>query len=91
LPTILVINDDSIDSLEALKKQLAKLGEVIVVAPGSEKSGIGKALSIGHIQINETNLGDVIKAYATSGTPADSFLIAPNKIFKRIPDLIVTE
>lgn len=92
MPTILVINDDGINSigLDALKKQLANLGEVIVVAPGSEKSGIGKALSIGHVQINETDFGDGIKSYATSGTPADSFLIAVNKILKHMPDLVVT-
>jgi 5'-nucleotidase len=92
LSTILVINDDGINSigLRALKKQLAKLGEVIVVAPGSEKSGIGKALSIGHVQITATDFGDGIKSYATSGTPADSFLIAVNKILKRMPDLVVT-
>ena len=91
MSTILVINDDGINSigLTALKKQLAKLGEVIIVTPGSEKSGIGKALSIGHVQITETNLGDGIKSYATTGTPADSFLIALNKILKRMPDLVV--
>lgn len=91
MPTILLINDDGINSvgLSTLKKQLKKLGEVIVVAPGDEKSGIGKALSIGHVQITETTLGDGITAYATSGTPADSFLIAVNKILKRMPDLVV--
>jgi 5'-nucleotidase len=91
LPTILLTNDDGINSigLSALKNQLEKLGEVIVVAPESEKSGIGKALSIGHVKITETNLGDGTKAYATTGTPADSFLIAVNKILKRMPDLVV--
>ena len=48
MPTILVINDDGINSigLRALTRQLEKLGEVVVVAPGDEKSGIGKAISI---------------------------------------------
>ena len=92
MPTILVTNDDGINSigLRILKKQLEKLGQVIVVAPESEKSGIGKALSIGHVKITETNFGDGVKAYATSGTPADSFLIAVNKILKRMPDLVVS-
>jgi 5'-nucleotidase len=92
LSIILVINDDGINSigLKALQKELVKLGEVIVVAPGSEKSGIGKALSIGHVQITETDSDDRTKLYATTGTPADSFLIAVNKILKCIPDLVVT-
>ncbi len=91
MPTILVINDDGIDSigLNALKKQLDKLGEVFVVAPGHEKSGIGKALTIGQVKITESKLDDGSKAYATTGTPADSFLIAVNKILKRMPDLVV--
>jgi len=92
LPTILVINDDGINSigLSTLAKQLEKLGDVIVVTPGDEKSGIGKALSIGQVNITETSFGDGTRAYATTGTPADSFLIAVNKILKRMPDLLVS-
>jgi 5'-nucleotidase len=91
LPTILVINDDGIQSigLTALKKRLDTLGNVIVVAPQDERSGIGKALTTDHIEITETKLRDGSKAYATTGTPADSFLLAVNKILKRQPDLLV--
>jgi 5'-nucleotidase len=92
LPTILVINDDGINSigLSTLAKQLKKLGEVIVVTPVDEKSGIGKAISIGQVNITETSFGDGTRAYATTGTPADSFLIAVNKILKRMPDLLMS-
>jgi len=92
LPTILVINDDGINSigLSTLAKQLEKLGDVIVVAPEAEKSGIGKAISIGQVNITETSFGDGTRAYATTGTPADSFLIAVNKILKCMPDLLVS-
>ena len=92
MPTILVINDDGINSigLLTLAKQLEKLGDVIVVAPVDERSGIGKALSIGQVNITETSFGDGTRAYATTGTPADSFLIAVNKILKCMPDLLVS-
>ncbi|MDH5691209.1 MAG: 5'/3'-nucleotidase SurE [Candidatus Bathyarchaeota archaeon] len=92
MPTILVINDDGINSigLSTLAKQLEKLGDVIVVAPVDERSGIGKALSIGQVNITETSFGDGTRAYATTGTPADSFLIAVNKILKCMPDLLVS-
>lgn len=92
MPTILVINDDGIQSigLSILAKQLKKLGDVIVVTPGDERSGVGKAICIGQIDVTENIFGDEIKAYATTGTPADSFLIAVNKILKRIPDLVVS-
>jgi len=91
LPTILVINDDGIQSigLITLKKQLEKLGNVIVVAPKDERSGIGKALTTDLIKIMEIRLRDGSKAYATTGTPADAFFMAVNKILKRMPDLLV--
>jgi 5'-nucleotidase len=92
LSTILVINDDGINSigLLTLVKQLKKLGDVIIVTPGDEKSGIGKAISIGHVNVTENSFGDGTKAYATTGTPADSFLIAVNKILVCMPDLLVS-
>ena len=91
MPTILLINDDGIQSigLVTLKKKLEKLGNVVVVAPKDERSGIGKALTTGRIKIMETRLSDGSKAYATTGTPADAFFLAVNKILKRPPDLLV--
>jgi 5'-nucleotidase len=91
LPTILVINDDGIQSigLTILKKRLDTLGNVIVVAPKDERSGIGKALTTDHIKIMETRLRGGSEAYATTGTPADAFLLAVSKILKRPPDLLV--
>jgi len=41
------------------------------------------------VQIEETKLSDGSKAYATDGTPADSYLLGVNKILKRSPDLLV--
>ena len=92
MSTILVINDDGINSigLLTLVKQLKKLGELIIVTPSDEKSGIGKAISIGEINVASTTFSDGIHAYAITGTPADSFLIAVNKIMKRMPDLLVS-
>jgi len=91
LSTILVINDDGIQSigLTTLKKRLDTLGNVIVVAPEDERSGIGKAITTGHIKIVESKLRDGSKAYATTGTPAEAFLLAINKILKSMPDLVV--
>ena len=90
--TILVINDDGINSigLFSLVKQLKKLGDITIVTPSDEKSGIGKAISIGHINVTSANFSDGVHAYTTTGTPADSFLIAVNKIMKRMPDLLVS-
>jgi 5'-nucleotidase len=90
--TILLINDDGIKSigLVALKQKLEKLGEVIIVTPEKERSGIGKALTtLDYIKIKEKQLSDGSNAYAITGTPADAFLLAVNKILKRSPDLLV--
>jgi len=92
MKTILLINDDGIESpgLIAMKKELEKFGKVFVIAPREERSGIGKAItSSGNVQIVETRLSDGSKAFATSGTPADAFLLALNKILRHPPDLIV--
>lgn len=92
MPTILLTNDDGIQSLGllALKKKLEKLGRVVVVSPKDERSGIGKALSTGHIKLAETRLRDGSKALAVGGTPADAFLIAKYKILRQAPSLLVS-
>ena len=89
--TILLTNDDGIQSigLITLKKKLEKLGNVLVVAPKDERSGVGKALTTEQIKLTEACLADGSKAYATTGTPADAFLLAVNKIMKKPPDLLV--
>ena len=92
MPTILLVNDDGIQSigLITIKKRLEKIGEVIVVAPEKERSGIGKALTAyGHVKIMETRLRDGSKAYAITGTPAEAFLLGMNKILKHSPDMLV--
>lgn len=91
MPAILLTNDDGIQSigLLALKRRIEKLGDVFVVAPKDERSGVGKALTTEQIRLIETYLADGSKAYATTGTPADAFLLAVNKIMKKSPDLLV--
>jgi len=85
------MNDDGIQSvgLLSLKRKLDELAKVVVIAPKEEVSGIGKAISAKHVQIEEVELSDGSKAYATSGTPADSYLLGVNKVLKRSPNLLV--
>jgi 5'-nucleotidase len=93
MKTILLINDDGIQSsgLLALKRKLDKLGKVVVITPKEEISGIGKAItSAKHVRIEKAKLRDGSSAYATSGTPADSYLLGVYKILKRSPNLVVT-
>jgi len=92
METILLINDDGIHSpgLMILKKSLSRLGEIIVVTPKEEMSGVGKAItSARHVKVEEVELSDGSKAYAIDGTPADAYLLAVSKILKCSPDLLV--
>lgn len=92
MPTILVINDDGIKSigLSILVKELKKSGKVVIVTPENESSGVGKAICIGKVKITKYDFGDEIVAYSTTGTPADSYLLAVNKILDCNPDLVVS-
>jgi 5'-nucleotidase len=89
---ILLVNDDGIHSsgLQVLKKKIQELGRVLVVAPETERSGAGKAVSTNLIRVKETVLADGTKAYAIGGTPADACLLALFKILRQPPDLVVS-
>jgi len=92
MKTILLVNDDGVYSLGllGLKQRLDKYGKVVVIAPREEISGIGKAItSSKHVRIEEVELSDGSKAYATDGTPADSYLLGVDKILNHSPDLVV--
>jgi len=91
MPKILVINDDGIKSpgILILKKELEHLGEVDVVAPENERSGIGKAVSSSLVKVKKVTLADGSEAYAITGTPADAYMLAVHKILRKPPDLLV--
>ncbi|HDI12283.1 MAG TPA: 5'/3'-nucleotidase SurE [Candidatus Bathyarchaeota archaeon] len=91
MPKILLINDDGINSpgLLKLKSELEGLGELLIVAPENERSGIGKALSSSLVKVKQLVLADGSKAYVITGTPADAFMLAKYKLLGENPDLLV--
>lgn len=66
-PKILLTNDDGIDSpgIEALRDALIDVGDVTVVAPASDQSAVGRAMSF------QTSVDDHPWGYAIDGTPSD--------------------
>jgi len=91
---ILVSNDDGIkaEGLWALVKELRKVGQVVVMAPHQEQSGVGTAISLKRaIRVNlvESGLAGV-EAYSVEGTPADSVIIALRSLFAGEIDLVVS-
>ena len=91
---ILVTNDDGIDSpgLAALVEALAALGEVTVVAPSENQSGIGHALNLRDpIFIRRRDVAGR-PATVLTATPATCVRIAIAHIFadSHPPDLVVS-
>ena len=93
-PLILVTNDDGIRApgLRSLIEVMTEIGEVVVVAPDSTRSGMGHAITI-----NSTIYCDKIKVtdgpqleYSCSGTPADCVKLAINELLNKKPDLCVS-
>lgn len=85
---ILLTNDDGIDSpgLSALATSIAELGEVSIVAPRAERSGAAQSISVRRpVACEARGTG----CWAIDGTPADSVIIALNKLLNRRPDLVI--
>ena len=92
MPSILVTNDDGVDSptLVPLARALSRLGSVRVVVPASERSWIGKAISRFEVlQVIETTR-DGQPVHAVTGTPADCVSLAVHTLFDEPPDLVVS-
>ena len=90
---ILVTNDDGVRSpgLLALRQALAPLGRVSVIAPETNRSAIGRGITIHNpLHVEEVRLADGSEAYATDGTPVDCVRLAALGLLGEPPDLIVS-
>lgn len=92
-PLILLSNDDGIfaPGLYALYNEMIKLGEVVVVAPESEQSAVGHAITLRNPLRAFTWMrnGDPF-GIAVNGTPADCVKLALAEFVDRTPDLVVS-
>ena len=91
---ILVTNDDGIAApgLRILAESLTGVGDVVVVAPDREQSGVGASLSL-HRPVRVAPSPPVmngIEAYAVEGTPGDSVILATSTLVKKPVDLLVS-
>ena len=92
-PSILISNDDGIysDGIYALWESMCEIGETIVVAPNTEKSAVGHAITLSDpIRIEEVNRSGGFTGYAVNGTPADSVKIGVKAIIQSKPDIIIS-
>ena len=90
---ILVTNDDGIytDGIYWLWEAVKDFGNVLVVAPDTEKSAVGHAITITNpLRTKHVNRRGGFSGYAVNGTPADCVKIAVRSILKSPPDLVVS-
>ena len=91
---ILLTNDDGIyaPGLRALRKELLKLGEVVVVAPAAEQSAVGHSVTLTTPLIVQEVLDEDQKpmGWGVEGRPADCVKLALRELLPEPPDLVVS-
>ncbi|MDO4582500.1 MAG: 5'/3'-nucleotidase SurE [Planctomycetia bacterium] len=90
---ILLTNDDGIFSpgLAAIRHELETLGEVYVVAPAVEQSGVSQSLTFRTpLIVKDVFIDDQRWGWGVEGSPADCVKIGVNAICPQKPDLIVS-
>ena len=92
-PKILITNDDGISApgIRYLWEALADFGDLYVVAPATEKSGVGLAITLRDpIQIQTVEWKNGAPAWKVTGTPADCVRLGTRLLLDGAPDLIVS-
>jgi 5'-nucleotidase len=91
---ILLTNDDGIfaPGLRTLRKELLKLGDVVVVAPAAEQSAVGHSITLlTPLIVQEVrDEQNQFLGWAVEGRPADCVKLALVELLPGPPDLIVS-
>ncbi len=90
---ILLTNDDGIyaPGIIALYESIKSLGEVNVVAPATEMSAVGHAITLTDpLRVEKVNRRGDFFGYAVSGTPADCVKIAVWALLDEKPDIVIS-
>ena len=90
---ILLTNDDGIHApgLRALRDALTRLGDVEVVAPDAEQSGVGLSITYLHpLMARDERRGGEHFGWAVGGSPADCVKLGVLEFCEGRPDLVVS-
>lgn len=92
MKSILIVNDDGIESagILAAADAVKNLGQVTIVAPKTQKSGVGRSLSLRKPLSTSKVERNGYTAYSVDGTPVDSVIVALFSILKQAPDLLIS-
>lgn len=88
-PRILVSNDDGVHApgIKALRRELAAIGDVTVVAPDRERSAASHSLTM-DVPLRADVIADGVVSVV--GTPTDCVLLAIKNLLAEPPDLVVS-
>ncbi len=95
-PLILLTNDDGIASpgLLAAAEAVCDLGELLIVAPATQQTGMGRGtppILNGALTVETLRVGcEDVRVYALNGSPAQTVVIAVLGIAERRPALVVS-
>ncbi|MBI4563640.1 MAG: 5'/3'-nucleotidase SurE [Planctomycetes bacterium] len=86
---LLLTNDDGVQArgLRELARELRRLGEVFIVAPEVQQSGVSHSLTL-YRPLVVRPLGP--RAFAVDGTPADCVKLALKELIRPAPDVVVS-
>jgi len=90
---ILLTNDDGIyaPGLAALENELRKIGQLHVVAPATEQSGVSHSITfLSPLVCKEVYDGQQHRGWAVEGSPADCVKLAITELCTQTPDLVVS-
>lgn len=91
---ILLTNDDGVfaPGLRALRTELLRLGDVTVIAPALEQSGVGHSITLlTPLVVKQVEEADgSTLGWMVEGSPADSVKLGICELMPRPPDLVVS-
>ncbi|MBW1980613.1 MAG: 5'/3'-nucleotidase SurE [Deltaproteobacteria bacterium] len=90
---ILLTNDDGIyaKGIEVLQEHLCQEHEVLVVAPETEQSAVGHAITLmDPLRLKPIQRNGAFFGYGVNGTPADCVKLAINELLEKPPNLVVS-
>jgi len=92
-PTILVTNDDGVNApgIRNLIEVMRKIGDVVVVAPDSPRSGQGHAITVSSpLRLKKITEEQGYHEYSCNGTPVDCVKLGVQIALRCKPDIVVS-
>ncbi len=90
---ILICNDDGINAegIVALAREIRKIADVTVVAPSTQQSAVGHAITVNYpLRTVPWRVDNDLPGYAVEGTPADCVKLGVGFLMKEKPDMVIS-